>query len=470
MNSIIAIATELLKSNQSFIQFEAEMIPALAEFVCAAVSKAIEVFDDELCLGKDWTILRKDKRTIQCLFGTLVFSRRLVRDGAGKPRYPLDEALGIPKSRRYSPLLMARVASLSSHAVLRTVSRAVEAFTPGSMSFQTVDKIYQEIGEDLIEVATSKAAAPKQKNEKACTTQLFIEGDAFQVKIKHGLRVMVHRLQVSEGVILNGKRHILKQRYIISGLNRRLVFEQMSEYLDSHYDCKNTQIITGSDNGSGYEPSAFQVFSPTKEQHVHVLDAYHLNRKLKERFSLMPMPLKKRLRQAVFAADKPQVKMILDTAESIATNGDYRDDVADNIKRLRDYLNRNWDSIKPLAVIQWRHSGLGSCESNHRAYTYRLKKQGRSWSITGLKAMLMIIDAEQNGELERSLSQTTMFNAPQRLTDNGQIVIAPNFKLRALFAVGKHSAHVGVKAGVINAQGVTGTSFGRFARAMNDLN
>ncbi len=133
-------------------------------------------------------------------------------------------------------------------------------------------------------------------------------------------------------------------------------------------------------------------------------------------------------------------------------------------------MNRNWDSIKPLAVIQWRHSGLGSCESNHRAYTYRLKKQGRSWSITGLKAMLMIIDAEQNGELERSLSQTTMFNAPQRLTDNGQIVIAPNFKLWALFAVGKHSAHVGVKAGVINAQGVTGTSFGRFARAMNDLN
>ena len=114
MEPIVTVASELLKSTESFIQFEEGLIPLIAQLVCAAVAQALEAFDAKLCLGKaDWQITRKDKRSIQCLFGTVQFERRLVIDASGVQSYPLDQALGISRGRRYSPLFMARVAELS---------------------------------------------------------------------------------------------------------------------------------------------------------------------------------------------------------------------------------------------------------------------------------------------------------------------------------------------------------------------
>ncbi|WP_261806062.1 ISLre2 family transposase [Lapidilactobacillus luobeiensis] len=477
MESIVAVTRDILKKTESFIQFEAKFIPVLAELVCTQVAEAFEELDDQLCLGKDWEILRRDKRTVQCLFGTLQFHRRLVRSKDGKQSYPLDTLLGLACGRRYSPMMMAQVANLASHAVLRTVSMAVDAFTPGSISFQTVDKIYQQVGADLKEVEAAKAAAAATSNEpKRVVSRLFIEGDAFQIKLKGGRRIYVHRLQVSEGVEKNGKRHQLINRKVFSGLDREKVFDQMSAYLDAHYDNRITEIITGSDNGSGYEPNVFQVFAKTRKQHTHILDVYHLNSKLKERFNMMPVELKQRLRKAIFTGDHKRVNTVMDTVEAIVTGGnEYDQDDVENVESLRNYLDCNWTSIAPLATVDWHHTGLGSCESNHRAYTYRLKKQGRSWSVPGLTAMLEIIDAVQNHELAESLSQTTVFDTPLPSVDSDGVQIPKDFSLKTLFggfarADGEHAEHVGARRGVIDAQGLSGTSFGRMAHSLNNLN
>ena len=123
--------------------------------------------------------------------------------------------------------------------MLRTVAKAVSALTPGSISFQTVGKLYQEVGRDIAEVEQVEAAAkPAPKAERASVPELLIEGDAFETKIKHHQRINVHRLQVSEGVYVNGKRHMLIKRHVISGLDREVVFSRMKAYLDAHYDCK----------------------------------------------------------------------------------------------------------------------------------------------------------------------------------------------------------------------------------------
>ena len=47
---------------------------------------------------------------------------------------------------------------------------------------------------------------------------------------------------------------------------------------------------------------------------------------------------------------------------------------------------------------------IGSVESSHRAFTYRMKKQGKSWTEQGAKAMISLIEARMNGELQASLN------------------------------------------------------------------
>jgi hypothetical protein len=49
---------------------------------------------------------------------------------------------------------------------------------------------------------------------------------------------------------------------------------------------------------------------------------------------------------------------------------------------------------------------IGSIESAHRAFTYRMKKQGKSWTIKGAKAMIGLIEARVNGELPTNLTTT----------------------------------------------------------------
>ena len=182
------------------------------------------------------------------------------------------------------------------------------------------------------------------------------------------------------------------------------------------------------------------------------------------------LSLKDRLRLAVLTGDWNQVEVILTTATALATGGDYRDEVIENVRQLHGYLRRNWTSIVALGSTNWQHRGLGSCESNHRAYTYRLKKQGKSWSRRGLTAMLRIIDAIQNQTFSQALSTTALFDTPQPES----VTAAPErgakaFNLRALLTTPTYTNHIAVMHGRINAQGVTGTAFGRLAKALNNL-
>lgn len=292
MSSIVAIVLEALKSNDSIISAESQMMTELSQLVCAGVAQACEQLDDDLCLGhKDYRIIHKDQRHITAMFGDVVFKRRLVKDDSGRLFYPFDEKVGLATGRRFTPMIMAKVAELASLTVMRTTAKAVDLLTPFSMSAMTVDNLVREAGQELDTVREAEAKYVTVEVDRRAVPQLFIEGDAFEVKLKHGTQVMVHRVQISEGVTQSGKRHQLINRHSITGLSHEKVFDEARSYIDQHYDLRETCVLTGSDNGSGYSPKAFKELVPGAARWAHVLDGYHLNRKLKERFSMMPRDL-----------------------------------------------------------------------------------------------------------------------------------------------------------------------------------
>lgn len=80
---------------------------------------------------------------------------------------------------------------------------------------------------------------------------------------------------------------------------------------------------------------------------------------------------------------------------------------ADDLMHLRKYLQRNWQYVHLPQMRGLKDIHLiGSVESSHRAFTYRMKKQGKSWTEQGeTKAMIGLIKA-RNSELHASLNTT----------------------------------------------------------------
>ena len=87
----------------------------------------------------------------------------------------------------------------------------------------------------------------------------------------------------------------------------------------------------------------------------------------------------------------------LDMLEGETSNADEEE----NVRKLRAYLERNWEYL----TLGRMRKGLGTW-SNHRMYTYRMKKQGRRWSKDGGLAMVKVISGLKNGDLEQALEGT----------------------------------------------------------------
>ena len=76
----------------------------------------------------------------------------------------------------------------------------------------------------------------------------------------------------------------------------------------------------------------------------------------------------------------------------------------EKVERLRAYLKKNAEympTIKQRGIRTNIH--LGTAETNHRSYSYRLKRQGRVWSHKGLENMAAVLTAQKNDELNKAL-------------------------------------------------------------------
>lgn len=245
--------------------------------IAAALGQALEDLDDLLIDETEYQeIVGKRERTLNFMCGAVSFKRCLVKLADKKYVFPLDHYLQLISRSRFSPLMVKKFAKLASHSVLRTTAIAVNLLTPLSISHQKVGQLYQVAGtqcEKQREETTLAAAKNKRQ-----VPYLYLEGDVFCVALKakkHHKIVFVHRLQLTEGIIQNGQRRQTLNRHVFTGLNRKVVFNQVWDYLTQNYDLQQTTVITGSDNGSGYEPSYFDELAVGAKKLEHFLDHYH---------------------------------------------------------------------------------------------------------------------------------------------------------------------------------------------------
>ena len=281
MDFIVSEFINLIKRCSNGLALEKETWRRGIELQCRDFAQALETYDAEMArqyAGKQ-EVLRIDQRTVLCMFGTVTFARRLVRREGGKPFYPLDNILGLSPYQRYSPLLLYLVTKVAAGSVYRAAAEAVNTLTPLDISHQTVGRMVRTVGDKYAqyeEAQANSAFCSEESLEKP--KYLFIEGDGVLMKGQPKGSVEMHRFQVATGVKQNGKRRTLTGLHVIAGFDRKHVLELLEAYLGNHYDLSQCIVLSNSDGGSGYTKDVFDLERETsnadEEENVRKLRAY----------------------------------------------------------------------------------------------------------------------------------------------------------------------------------------------------
>lgn len=234
----------------------------------------------------------------------------------------------------------------------------------------------------------------------------------------------------------------------------------MSDYLDTHYCLKGQTIFLGSDAGPGYSPAEMLELVPAQAHGEYVLDRYHCKRKIKNTLGPHQRLLDKAY-QALRRYNYDQLMAILDTFESMGLSAKQQNHLA----HLRAYLKRNWAYILSPHDRGFHGVGhLGSVESSHRAFTYRMKKQGKSWTKPGAQAMLGLIEARMNQSLGSSLAtvlKTTTALSPRLTVPAAQ---SATLNLRTILRKAPVQPSCGAQPGRITVDAPASSPIGRLAK------
>ena len=463
---ILAKFFGLIKDCQDFLTLEQELMRLMAAEGCRQYAIILEAIDTELVKKlkrrEKVEILRRDRRTVLTMFGTLTFTRHLVRKPGGKAYYPLDRHLGLVPYQRYSPLLLYSVAKVASGSAYRATAEAVNTLTSVSISAQLVGKMVKTVGTKYAQYEEMQAGQTETDPQPQTAPEyLYVEGDGVMLQEQHTKerQMEMHRFQAATGVEQIGKRRILTGLHVVAGLDRKQAMERMRAYLEKHYDLSKCIVLSNSDGGSGYTKEVFEELTEGCKENHYFRDRYHVNEKIRQRLSFLEKKkLVSELQRSVWRHDWEKVEACLDTSEGEAKN---TEDV-ENVAKLRAYLKRSWDDITPLWLrpgLKEGLKGIGTCESNHRIYTYRMKSRGRCWSRAGGLAMIKVITGLKNGDLERAMvSKLEGFRSRP----------GKDFSKAVKMALKKipFQAHEGVCHGRIANYGPSSSPMGRLAQSL----
>ena len=276
-----------------------------------------------------------------------------------------------------------------------------------------------------------------------------------------GKRPELHRVQIHEGVIMDRKRPRLKNSLTFESTeSSRKAFERAGKWIEKEYDLRNTIVISNSDGGSGYERDKFDAIIGQTQRHEHFRDAYHLNRKIKERLSF-DKKMANLMIQAVRLYDQEKIHAILHTTLSRINDSEKEADYSEAVVKLEKYIERNWESIKPLKMRDLPvQKGLGVCESNHRPFSYRMKHQGRGFSKKGAGNLAAVISARRNKTFLKILT-TELPAFKEESTDRFK------YAVRTALKKVKAQPSKGAVSGRIANYGPISSPMGRLAQIFN---
>ena len=396
MDILTEIEQNLVKSGSLF-EAEQIILKGVLELGQVIMQNFLESLDRSLKsqAPANYQVINKQPRTLNFIFGPVTFQRRYYQAGTKKREFYLDQQLKIKPRRRLSPHYLMMMAKIAQTTTMRNTADILNLVFDSGITADSVMHAVHELGN---QVAKQTQAKEHQATPRHMPKNLTIEGDAFMIKGKKeaGQLTLVHHYRVYERVA----NQIINRHDFLSVGHQGRLEARLSDYLDRHYKLAGQTIFLASDAGPGYEPAKLLSLVPQGAHGEYFLDRYHCLQKIEHTLG-RHNELAMRAIKAVRHHDQAELTIILDTYES----QNLTEKQADDLMRLRKYLQRNWRYILSPQMRGFKDIHLiGSVESSHRTFTYRMKKQGKSWTKQGAKAMIGLIEARMNGELQASLN------------------------------------------------------------------
>lgn len=457
---------ELFNESESGLEFEEKVRNFFQDLYCRELGYFFEWLDAQWlsdCLNKGYHVERRDERSIQTLLGVVTYKRRLYRDKKKEWHYHLDERLDFEKGKRYSPLVVKLVSQVASKATYRQTEFILAKLTPVTVSATGIRKMVLHVSENLKNHDEYQEYGLTE-NKNRIVPVLFVEGDAVAIKQQDASLRYLHRFQVHEGYKGFGKVKRCCNLKEFTSFSRDRAYQRIFSYLRTEYTLEESIILANSDGGPGYQASVFEELCLGAKRVEFFLDKYHANRKILDNTS--DRELAKKLIKAVINYNWDRVKAIEDTLESNLVLDEENNEVElKKLRRLKRYLKRNWKYLKPWSLrdLPLPKGGLGTVESHHRPYSYRMKKQGRSWGKEGEEAMVSIITAQQNHTYDKLQSK----NWAKEIEDLDKKVIKTEVKYDKINVNNRTEA---IKQGNIPNDGPASSNFGRFKKELRGRN
>lgn len=456
---ILTDITNKLSTCQNLFEAEAIILHWSMSLAQLAMKAFLEGLDHQLVeLNTKESPVNAQPRTITFCFGPVTFTRHYFRSQG----FSLDNQLKIKPRRRLSSFYEKMMAKVAQTTTMRNTANILNLLFDSGVTVDSVITAVHRLGK---QVAMITQQEEEQVSYRTVPDNLTIEGDAFGIKSQRHLNqpsqlINVHHFRVYEN---HNGCHVNQHDFTSLG-HLDQIRSRVINYLDSHYCLQGQTIFLGSDAGPGYQPARMLELVPAGAHGEFILDRYHCLRKIENTLGHQS-PLTHQALRALKRHDYYQMTVVLDTAESLITDSQCEE----QLQRLKAYLHRNWSYIPSPQERGYQSSvHLGSVESSHRVFTYRMKKQGKSWSKAGAQAMLGLIEAKTNDILDDGLDKALQVEStmPDTLAKFGAKHVSAT--LRPYLKKDPVKSSCGVKHGRIVIDGPTSSPIGFLSKQFRE--
>ncbi len=341
----------------------------------------------------NWQIIKQDDKTLTTSIGDVTFKKTLFKSKQSGDRcYLLDRIMGLEPHERFTEDAEARMlleavqtsyrkageeTSLMSDVSKETVMNKLHALEfpeePKPAEKKVVDYLYIDADEDHVSL--------QYKEKKG-----DLEKGANGRKNNCALIKLVYVYEGVEPVSPRSKRHHLINAHYFSGeydgADNQKLWDEVYEYLDSHYDLsKVKKIYLNADGGTWIQAGVKRISGVTG-----VLDEFHLMKYMLKLTSHMldsAEDARKELYAALREGKKAEFRRIVEKIDGCAQDDAAKKRVAES----SNYILSNWEAAR--IRVEKRDAVAGCSAEGHVSHVLssRMSSRPMGWSRRGADRM-----------------------------------------------------------------------------------
>lgn len=346
----------------------------------------------------------------QTCIGAVRINRRQYRDKRVGYRYLLDEVLGMDRRWHITHRVQDLVSELATAMPYRRSAEVLSKASAVEMSHQTIWRIVTRIADPHIEKAESEVKRFMEtgeipEGEGKQLSRLLVEADGVMLSLQ---REKERKAEVKLGIAYEGWEKVGKDRYktvnktaYAAVAGEQTFWAGMTLKLQGKYDLSRIgETLIGGD-GAGWIKEGVSYI----DGHFQ-LDRYHLNRELTTALG-RDKETKSKVWQAIARGDIECGLAALSQSMSCA-----RGEQAEKIAHAYRYLwtNRSGLADYRLNLADEERKDLrrtGAIEGNvDKLVVRRMKNQGMSWTIKGIRRLLCVRFLVMEGLLTQWLDRS----------------------------------------------------------------